>query len=174
MELKSFSLLYSIYSLIFSAFSYIKDKNMIKGVFYSDDFKFILNSYLNTRFKNDWIGRIYGVINPNIDISGKIDFSNTIIELNDDLTNDDLFVQNWIYRQLNLMKNVLKIKDSSFFDYIGMEIEKVGPENQNNYLIIFDIVSRQDFVYALKHFLKVFFIDTIIILLIVFIVFNVF
>lgn len=171
MTIKKFSLLYSIYSLLLSFVYYLRDKNTVKGVFYSDDFKFILSSYLNTRFKNDWIGRIYGIINPNIDINGKIDFSNTIIELNDELTNDDLYVSNWIYRQLNLMKNALRIKDSAFFDYIGMKIEKIEPENQNNYLIIFDIVSRQDFVGSLKHFLKIFLIDIFIILLILFTVF---
>lgn len=153
---KKFSFIYNLYNTIVTLIRYIKTHNTIKKVFYSDDFKFVLGSYLNTRFKNDWIGRIYGVINPNVNINGKIDFSNTIIELNDELTNDDLYVQNWIYRQLNLMKNALKIKNTAFFDYIGMNIEKIEPENQNNYLIIFDVIGRIEFVHALKQLLKVF------------------
>lgn len=173
MQIRKLSLLYSIYNLIVAIYSYIRDKNMIKNVFYSNDFKLILNTYLNTSFKNDWIGRIYGVINPNISINGQIDFSNTIIELNDDLTNDDLYVHNWIYRQLNLMSNALKIKSSAFFDYIGMSIEKVGPENQNNYLIIFDIISRLELVNILKHFLKVLLIYISIIAMLLIILFNV-
>lgn len=173
MQIRKLSLLYSIYNLIVAIYSYIRDKNMIKNVFYSDDFKLILNTYLNTNFKNDWIGRIYGVVNPNININGQIDFSNTIIELNDDLTNDDLYVHNWIYRQLNLMSNALKIKSSAFFDYIGMSIEKVGPGNQNNYLIIFDIISRLELVNTLKHFLKVLLIYISIIAIILIILFNV-
>lgn len=172
MQIRKLSLLYSIYNLIVAIYSYIRDKNMIKNVFYSDDFKLILNTYLNTNFKNDWIGRIYGVVNPNININGQIDFSNTIIELNDDLTNDDLYAHNWIYRQLNLMSNALKIKSSAFFDYIGMSIEKVGPENQNNYLIIFDMISRLELVNILKHFLKVLIIDSSIIAIILIILFN--
>jgi hypothetical protein len=155
MTLKKFSLIYNLYNTIATLIAYINSRNTIKKVFYSDEFKFILSSYLNTNFRNDWIGRIYGVINPNININGTIDFSNTIIELNDELTNDDLFVQNWIYRQLNLMKNALKIKNTAFFDYIGMNIEKIEPQNQNNYLIIFDIVDRVEFVRSLKQLVKI-------------------
>lgn len=156
MLIKKYSLIYSIYNLILDFISFVRDKNTVSKVFYSNDFKLILNTYLNTRFRNDWIGRIYGVINPNININGNIDFSNTIIELNDNLTNDDLFVHNWIYRQLHLMSNALKIKSSAFFDYIGMSIEKIEPSTQNNYLIIFDIVSRNALINSLKHFLKIF------------------
>lgn len=156
MTLKKFSFIYNIYNTISTLIVYINSRKTIKKVFYSDDFKFVISSYLNTTFRNDWIGRIYGVINPNININGKIDFSNTIIELNDELTNDDLYVQNWVYRQLNLMKNALKIKNAAFFDYIGMNVEKIEPENQNNYLIIFDIVDRVEFVRSLKHLIKVF------------------
>lgn len=173
MQIRDLSLLYSVYNLVIAIYSYIRDKNMIKNVFYSNDFKLILNTYLNTSFKNDWIGRIYGVVNPNINIDGQIDFSNTIIELNDDLTNDDLYVHNWIYRQLNLMGNALKIKSSAFFDYIGMSIEKVGPENQNNYLIIFDIISRLELTNALKHILKILLIDSSIVTIILIILFSV-
>lgn len=163
MKLKKFSFIYSIYNLINSLITYIKDKNTVKKVFYSDDFKLILNTYLNTNFKNDWIGRIYGVINPNININGKIDFSNTIIELNDEYSNDDVYVNNWIYRQLNLMNNALKIKDSSFFDYVGMSIEKIEPMNQNNYLIIFQVASQAVLFDAIKHFLKILLIDLVLI-----------
>ena len=95
---------------------------------------------------------MYGVINPYIDIDGKIDFNNTIIEIDGDNTNSNEYVKTWVYRQFNLIDNLFKI--NKLYDYINVDIKHVGPLNADNYLIVIDIVSRKEMAYALKRVLK--------------------
>lgn len=144
-KLLKYTLIYKICKTIKSFYSYIKDKSYVDDIFYSDNFLYILKEYLNVEFSKDWIGRLYGVINPNLDINGNVNFNNTIIEIDDDNTNNNKYVKHWVFKQLNLVRSVFKLENSHFFDYIGAEFRHVGPINQDNYLIIFDIVSRKVF-----------------------------
>ena len=114
----------------------------------------ILEKYLNLKPKKDWIGRIYGIINPNLDINGNMSWSNTIIELDDDNTNSDAYVKAWIYKQMNMVKYVFKLDESGFFDYIGCDITHVGPKEHDNFLVVFYIVSQKAFLQNLKKLLK--------------------
>ena len=43
--------------------------------------KNICKKYLKCDINKDWLGRLYGIINPMIDINGKIDVSSMIIEI---------------------------------------------------------------------------------------------
>lgn len=147
-KLFSFTLTYKIFSTIKKLAIYIKDYNLIADTLYSDSFMTILKRYLNKEFKKDWIGRLYAVINPNIDIHGKFNFSNTIIELNDDKTNNEVFVNNWIFKQLQLVADVFKIEN--LYSYITMKIEHVGPATADNFLVVFDMSSRVEFAKAFK------------------------
>ena len=45
-------------------------------------------------------------------------------------------------------------KLKNLYSYITMDIEHVGPLDQDNYLVIFDIASRQIFVESLKRVIK--------------------
>ena len=72
-----------IVKTIKSLYDYFKDYDYIADTFYSEAFKIVLKEYLNVDIRKDWIGRLYGVINPNIDQDGKYNPNNTIIELND-------------------------------------------------------------------------------------------
>lgn len=146
------TLIYKFYNVFASLVQYIKDYNIVSDILYSEDFNIILKRYLNKSFKRDWIGRLYAVINPNIDIDGKLNFNNTIIELDDDRTNNDRFVENWIYKQMGLVANIFKLQN--LYAYISVAIEHVGPKNADNYLVIFDITSRIDFATAFKKFIK--------------------
>lgn len=150
------SLLYKTYDLINSTNQYIKDYNIVAESLYGDAFLTVLKRYLNKEFRKDWIGRLYAVINPNIDINGNLNFSNTIIELDDERTNNEKYVQNWLYKQMQLIADVFKIQN--MYSYISMSIEHVGPKNADNYLIIFDITSRIDMGKAFKRFIKQLFI----------------
>lgn len=138
--------------LIQSIYHYITDLSYISDTLYSKEFLAVLKRYLKINVKKDWIGRLYGVINPYIDIDGKIDFNNTIIEIDGDNTNSNEYVKNWIYRQFNLISNLFKIQ--KLYDYINVEIRPVGPVNGDNYLIVIDIVSRKEMAQVLKRVLK--------------------
>jgi len=129
-----------------------KDKKIISDTFYGPAFDLVLKKYLKANFKRDWIGRLYGVVNPNLDENGKYDFNNVIIELDGDNTNNNEYVRNWVYRQMRMISTLFKIE--RLYDYIDIEFNHVGPENQDNYLVIFDIVSRKISVESCKKFFR--------------------
>lgn len=155
-KLFSYTLLYKIYLNFILLKDYIEDYDYVSESFYSEAFSRILEKYLNLKVKKDWIGRIYGVINPNLDINGNVNFANTIIEIDDNNTNSNEYVKNWIYKQMNMVKYVFKLDESGFFDYIGCDIEHVGPKEHDNYLVVFYIVSQKAMLQNLKRLLKQF------------------
>ena len=151
-KIGSNTLTWRLVMLVQSIYRYITDMSYISDTLYSKEFLTVLKQYLRISVKKDWIGRLYGVINPYIDIDGKIDFNNTIIEIDGDNTNSNEYVKNWVYRQFNLIDNLFKI--NKLYDYINVDIKHVGPLNADNYLIVIDVVSRKEMVYALKQVLK--------------------
>lgn len=154
MSILHLSLIYKTIRTIVYLFTYIKDYLYIKDTLYSEQFLYVLKKYLNVQFKKDWIGRLYGVINPSIDINGNIDFSTQIIEFTEDGLSTDNYVQNWVYKQMQLIKSVFNLQQSGFFDYIGVEFKHVGPLNGDNWLVVFDIPNRKLFSSYIKKTLK--------------------
>lgn len=155
-------LLYKIYANFSLLKEYIIDYDYVSESLYSEAFYKILEKYLNLKVKKDWIGRIYGIINPNLDINGNVNFNNTIIEIDDNNTNSNEYVKNWIYKQMNMVKYVFKLDESGFFDYIGCDINHVGPKEHDNYLVVFYIVSQKALLQNLKKTFKQFSIYAII------------
>lgn len=155
-KLFSYTLIYKIYLNFVLLKEYIYDYDYVSESLYSEAFSKILEKYLNLKVKKDWIGRIYGIINPNLDINGNVNFANTIIEIDDNNTNSNEYVKNWIYKQMNMVKYVFKLDESGFFDYIGCDIEHVGPKEYDNYLVVFYIVSQKAMLQNLKRLLKQF------------------
>lgn len=151
-KIGSNTLTWRLVMLVQSIYRYITDMSYISDTLYSKEFLTVLKQYLRISIKKDWIGRLYGVINPYIDIDGKIDFNNTIIEIDGDNTNSNEYVKNWVYKQFNLIDNLFKI--NKLYDYINVDIKHVGPLNADNYLIIIDVVSRKEMAYVLKRVLK--------------------
>lgn len=138
-------------TFISDTYQYIKDLNYIGDTLYSDELKLVLKKYLKTDFRKDWIGRLYGVVNPNIN-ENKYDFNNIVVEIDGDNTNNNEYVRNWVYRQMKLVGGLFKIQ--KLYDYISVDFEHVGPEYMDNYLVVFDVVSRKVFAQSFKRFLK--------------------
>ena len=65
--------------MLICTFAYIRDYCKISKILYSEDFKLVLKKYLCVDFETDWLGRLYGVMNPKIDINGKFNMNNTIM-----------------------------------------------------------------------------------------------
>ena len=134
------TLTYKFYNCFATLVQYIKDYNIVAESLYSEAFSKVLLRYLNKDFKKDWIGRLYAIINPNIDINNKLNLTNTIIEFDDDRTNNEVFVNNWIFKQLNLVADVFTLHN--VYSYITLKITKVGPKEHDNFLVVFDLASR--------------------------------
>jgi hypothetical protein len=88
------------------------------------------------------------VINPNINEEGRFDITKTIIEFDDENTNNNEYIKHWTYKQLNIIGHVFSIEN--LYHFINLEFKHVGPKNADNYLLIFDIVSRKEFAKNLK------------------------
>ena len=146
------TLCYKTYDLGYSFIEYMKDKAAVSDVLYGDDLKRMFKQYLNLEVDKDWIGRLYGVINPTIDINGKFDLSTTIIEIDGDNTNNNEHLKIWLYKQLDIIGRIFNMK--RLYELIDMDIKHVGPIEYDNFLVVFDIVSRQLTVKALKKWIK--------------------
>ena len=158
-------------SYISNSIQYYKDKKLISDTFYSPAFKKVIDNYLKTDLKKDWIGRLYGVVNPNIK-DGRYDFNNVIIEIDGDNTNNNEYVKQWVYKQMNLIGALFKIE--KLYDYINIDFNHVGPENLDNYLVVFDIVSRKEKHESGKRFFTHLLILVIILLICLFLTFKLF
>ena len=156
-----------IVKTIISLYDYLKDYEYISDTFYSDAFKIVLKEYLNVEIKKDWIGRLYGVVNPNINEEGKFDVTRTIIEFDDDNTNNKEYVKHWAHKQLYIIGEVFKIEN--LYHFIDLEFRHVGPKEADNYLLVFDIVSRKLFTHNLKQMLLHGFIYAVIAAIVLFI-----
>lgn len=127
---------------------YAQDYGYVSDIIYGDGFKQMIKQYIHVDLDKDWLGRLYGVINPNIDIDGNFNFSNVIIEIDNEMTNNNEYVKNWIYKQLHLIQELFNLHN--LYNYISLDIRHVGPVNGDNYLIVFDITSRKKIGYYLK------------------------
>jgi len=143
------TLIYKVCDLITNTYKYIRDYHRISTIFYGDEFKLILKNYLHVDFESDWLGRLYGVMNPMIDINGKFNLNNTVIELDGPNTNNSDQVQYWAYKQLKLVESLFKMHN--MYEYIDLEITHVGPPIADNYLFIFDMISRKLFAQSFKN-----------------------
>ena len=157
-----------IIKTIKSLYDYLKDYEYISDTFYSDAFKIVLKEYLNVDIRKDWIGRLYGVVNPNINEEGKFDVTRTIIEFDDDNTNNKEYVKHWAHKQLYIIGEVFKIEN--LYHFIDLEFRHVGPKEADNYLLVFDIVSRKIFTQNLKQMLLHGFIYAVIAVIVLFII----
>lgn len=141
---------YRTYRFFKSWYDYDKSKKYIGETFYSDGFHEVIRKYLKVDLREDWIGRLYGVVNPNI-VNGKFDVSTMVIEIDGDNTNTNNHVKQWVYKQLQLIATLFKIE--KLYDYISLEFKHVGPEEMDNYLIIFDMTSRKQFAKDARKFI---------------------
>ena len=144
--------IYKLFDFIRNGYTYEKTKNQIGKTFYSEDFKMLMRKYIKVNLKEDWLGRLYGVINPTIDINGNLDLSSMVIELDGNETNNTVWVKNWLYKQLRMVAQLFKIE--KLYDYINMDISHVGPPEFDNYLIVFDLVARKEYAESAKTFGK--------------------
>ena len=105
----SWTLTSKLVQFIKSVYVYAKDYGYVSDIIYSDGFKQMIKQYIHVDLDKDWLGRLYGVINPNIDIDGNFNISNVIIEIDNEFTNNNEYIKNWIYKQLNLIQELFNL-----------------------------------------------------------------
>ena len=109
---------------------YLKDYEYVSDSFYSDAFKTVIKEYLNVDIKKDWIGRLYGIANPNMNDNGKFDITRTIIELDGDNTNNEIANLHYLCPNCHALTSTYRGRNKS-----------VQPNN---------LISDKEFIQALK------------------------
>ena len=152
-KLTNWTLVSSLIRAIYWTFCYIKDWRLVEESLHGDGFRSLLKHYLKMDSRIDWLGRVYGVVNPAINEKGEFDYNGMVFELNGVNTNNKTWVENWLYKQIILVNNIFDVQKTGFFDIIDANVKHVGPENADNYLIVFDIASRKEMVRRWKRVL---------------------
>lgn len=140
-NLLSYTLIYKVCACVMELWRYCRIYNMTSTVFYSEAFTGLIHKYLNVELKKDWIGRLYGVFNPMLDVNGHFDINNMIFEVDGDRTNTDDYVKTWIYKQLGMLSGLFSM--DRLYGYISMDLKHVGPVSQDNWLVVFDLTQRR-------------------------------
>ena len=152
-KLTNWTLVSSLIRAIYWTFCYIKDWRLVEESLHGNGFRSLLKHYLKMDSRIDWLGRVYGVVNPAINEKGEFDYNGMVFELNGVNTNNKTWVENWLYKQMILVNNIFDVQKTGFFDIIDANVKHVGPENADNYLIVFDIASRKEMVRRWKRVL---------------------
>ncbi len=156
------TIFYSIYDFYLTAKEYHYDKKYVYDTLHSDGFKKVIDHYLNTNLRyNKFTDEPYCIVNPNTKADGSLDTDAIIMEIDGNNTNTDMYVQNWILKRMSLVEQLFKVGE--LYKYINIINEHVGPEMFDNYLIRFQIASKNEYDKSLYRLLLHLIIDSVIV-----------
>lgn len=150
------TLLWKIIDTCIAGYRYILVKDTVGEFIHSQEFTNVLKKYLRIDFDEDWIGRLYGVINPLLDIDNKVNLTSVIVELDGENTNNRAQVEHWVSKQLSLIYELFKLQKLdmyNLFQEVSIDLRHVGPKTHDNYLIVLDLVQRKEFSSKFKKML---------------------
>lgn len=136
-----------IYKFIKYLIINIKYTKILKQVYNNENIINNLSELFGTKFRIDWIGRLYTIINPNL-INGEHDINTQIFEYSDKGLSNEVYVEKYIMQKLNIASNF--IKANNLFDLLTYKIEKI--DEYDNYLFIIQPISLDDCLKNTKYF----------------------
>lgn len=136
-----------IYRFFKYLFLNIKYTKILNKVYYNENIIENLSNLFRSRFKKDWIGRLYTVINPNL-LGDDFDINTIIYEYDENGLNNKSFVERWIMTKLNIAQSF--IQTNNLFDLLTYKIEKL--DDYDNYLFIIEPITLQDCLKYTKYF----------------------
>lgn len=131
--------------------NFIRYKHIIKNVLKEEDLlnnlsKVFSSKNHNVKFRTDWIGRIYAVVNPTV-----LDPEERIFEYDENGTNVDSFVRKWVIEHMIAADNF--VKNHGLFDILVYNIEQL--DENYNYLITLTNIAWFDFWKSFKRTLYI-------------------
>ena len=126
---------------------YIKYWRILSKAYKDEDLIAKLEFIFKTNFRMDWVGRIYTVLNPNIS-ENKFDTNKQIFEYNERGLVNDVYIEQWIMTQLNIILNF--IQTNNLFDMLSYDIKKL--DDYDNYLFIIKPIMYDNFIKWTKRF----------------------
>ena len=107
-----------------------KDENLLEG----------LSQIFKSNFKIDWIGRVYAVLNPNIDENGKYSPNSQIFEYGESGLNNEKMIEQWVMERMLVVSN--SIRANNLFELLTYSIKRL--DKYDNYLFILEPITLQD------------------------------
>ena len=138
--------------IIYRFFKYlilnIKYTKILNKIYEDEHIPENLSNLFKSQFKQDWIGRLYTVINPNL-LGEDFDMNTIIYEYGETGLNNKTFVERWIMMRLNIAQSF--IQANNLFDLLTYDIKKI--DEYDNYLFIVEPITTRDCLKYTKYFL---------------------
>ena len=126
----------------------IKYTKILNKVYKSENIPDNLSKLFGSKFKQDWIGRLYTVINPNL-LGEDFDINTIIYEYDENGLNNKSWVERWIMTKLNIAQSF--IQTNNLFDLLTYDIERL--DEYDNYLFVIEPITLHDCLKYTKYFL---------------------
>lgn len=131
--------------IIFNFFKYlimhIRYSTLLKKIYKEENIIDNLSLLFKEKFKKDWIGRLYVVINPHI-INGVYDPNSQIFEYGENGLVNEEYIERFIMLRLNAASEF--IKNNNLFDILTFKIKKL--DNYDNFLFIIQSITLDNFM----------------------------
>ena len=136
-----------LYNFIKFFFLNLKYTRLLNKIYKNENILDNLSQLFEVRFKKDWIGRVYAVLNPNI-IKQKYNSDTQIFEYNENGLDNSIYIEKWIMEKLNIAAQF--IKANNLFDLLTYNIKKI--DNYDNYLFVMHPITLGDCIKWTKRF----------------------
>lgn len=127
----------NIFKNIYLHFKY---NRILKRVYKDENILDNMGNLFNSKIHMDWVGRIYTVINPNLDKDKQI------YEILDGGIDNKEFVQHWVMERFIAMDHF--IKANNLFDLLVYDIKQL--DDYGNFLLVLEPITLKDCISAIK------------------------
>lgn len=127
----------NIFKNIYLHFKY---NRILKRVYKDENILDNMGDLFNSKIHVDWVGRIYTVINPNLDKDKQI------YEILDDGMDNKEFIQHWVMERFIAMDHF--IKANNLFDLLVYDIKQL--DDYGNFLLVLEPITLKDCMSAIK------------------------
>ena len=129
-----------IYNFFKNLILNIRYTRIIKRVFKEERLLEGLSQIFKANFKVDWIGRVYAVLNPNLDENGQYAPNTQIFEYGEDGLSNERMIEQWIMERMVVVSEF--IRANNLFELLTYSIKKL--DKYDNYLFILEPITLRD------------------------------
>lgn len=148
-----------LYKFIKYLILHIKYKKMLQKIYQNENLLTNLSYLFQSRFKQDWIGRVYTVLNPLI-IGDEVQINTQILEYGPDGLSNKSWIDKWVMDKLTIAQQF--IRTNNLFELLTYDIKQL---DEYNYLFVMQPIVNLDLKKYTKRFIITY--SLIIILLII-------
>lgn len=127
----------NIFKNIYLHFKY---NRILKRVYKDENILANMGNLFNSKIHVDWVGRIYTVINPNLDKDKQI------YEILGGGMDNKEFIQHWVMERFIAMDHF--IKTNNLFDLLIYDIKQL--DDYGNFLLVLEPITLKDCISAIK------------------------